>query len=384
MRDILRLTEVDQVPPREIAIRLAEDPGTVATRAMRARRALSSAYLLQHVGIGGHRLPPGRGCDDTQAHIVSFLRGTAGSRRRARIEEHLATCAACRAECADLRRINGHLRSVAFAALAAVRTAGEAAWSHLAAVAAASAAPLAATGVLTATTLGPVVIVPPPSSVPAPPAVVEEAPLPPPLTGALHLPMGVAAEAAHPLVVGDTARDAPVPALDADTSVGRRLRRVTAAPAGPTIVEDVTVLPSVPTVAPPAAEDAAAEPATEPDSDISPSVAAGASPDPVTDTAVAVAPMAPPAEPSDDVAVATPEPPPPTTAAPPPEVAVTDPPALAPASSDDGGAATTVSRKGAPGKAAPADDGGGDSEDADVVTPARRGPTDVGRPLDAP
>ena len=37
MRDILRLAEVDQLPQQEIATRLAEDPGTVATRAMRAR-----------------------------------------------------------------------------------------------------------------------------------------------------------------------------------------------------------------------------------------------------------------------------------------------------------------------------------------------------------
>ncbi len=383
MRDILRLTEVDQVPPREIATRLAEDPGTVATRAMRARRALSSAYLLQHVGIGGHRPQPGRGCHDTQAHIASFLRGTAGSRRRARIEEHLATCAACRAECADLRRINGHLRSVAFAALAAVRTAGEAAWSHLAAAAAASAAPLAATGVLTATTLGPVVIVPPPSTVPAPPAVVEEAPLPLALTGALHLPMGVAAEPAHPPLVEDSGRDASVPALDADTSIGRRPATVTAVPAGPMIAEAVTVLPSVPTGAPPAAEDAAAEPAPEPGSDVSPSAVAGPSTD-ATEAAGDDAPTVPPAEPSDDAAVAPPEPPPPTTAAPPPEVAVTDPPALAPAPSDDDGAATTVPRKAGPGKAAPADDEGGDSDDADVVTPARRVPADVVRPLDAP
>ena len=166
MRDILRLTEVDQLPQREIATRLAADPGTVATRAMRARRALGSAYLLQHVGIGGHRLPPGTGCQDTRSHIASFVRGTTGSRRRARIEEHLATCAACRAECADLRRINGHLRSIAFAVLAAVRTAGEAAWSHLAAVAASSAAPLAAAGVVTATALAPVMVAPPPSTVP--------------------------------------------------------------------------------------------------------------------------------------------------------------------------------------------------------------------------
>ena len=100
MRVILRLTEVDQLPQQEIATRLDADPGTVATRAMRARRALGSAYLRQHVGIGGHRLRPGRGCEDTQAHIASFLRGTAGARRRGRIEEHLV----------DVRRVPRRVR----------------------------------------------------------------------------------------------------------------------------------------------------------------------------------------------------------------------------------------------------------------------------------
>jgi DNA polymerase-3 subunit gamma/tau len=152
------------------------------------------------------------------------------------------------------------------------------------------------------------------------------------------------------------------------------------------IAEAVTVLSSVPTVAPAAPDDAAAAPATEPDSDVTASVDAGPSPD-ATDATAAVAPTVPPAEPSDGAAVAPPEPPPPpppTTAASPPEVAVTDPPALAPAPSDDSAEATSVSRKRGAGKAAPADDEGGDTRDADVVTPAGRGPTDVGRPVDAP
>src|SRR6185503_18291797 len=127
-----------------------------------------------HVGIGGRRHQAGRGCADTQAHIASFLRGTAGARRRRRIEEHLVACAACRAEFADLRQINGHLRSMTFAVLAALRTAGETAWSHLSAAVAASAAPLAATGVITATTFAPVVVTPP---LAAPPAVVADTPL---------------------------------------------------------------------------------------------------------------------------------------------------------------------------------------------------------------
>ncbi len=395
MRDILRLTEVDQLPPLEIATRLAEDPGTVATRAMRARRALGSAYLRQHIGIGGHRHQLGDGCGDTQAHIASFLRGTAGSRRRARIEEHLATCAACRAECADLRQINGHLRSVAFAILAAMRTAGEAAWSHVAAAAVASAAPLAATGVITATALAPVVIVPPAGREPAAPAVVEEVSLPPALGADVHLPMGLAAESVHPPVAADPGADAPVLPMDIVRSVDERPSTVPRpAPAAQVIVEDVTMPPPAPVVAAPEA-DPAAPPAAAADSAGSPSSDGGSSTGATADVAT-VAAATPAAEPAGVAVVAvptsppptspptTPPPPPATTIAPAPQVPVTDPPVLAAPTRDDGGAPTTVPRtKGGPGKAVPTDDEGGDPGKTGVI-PAGRVPINIVRPVDAP
>ena len=378
MRDILRLTEVDQLPQREIATRLAEDPGTVATRAMRARRALGSAYLRQHVGIGGHRLAPNTGCQDTQSHIASFLRGTTGSRRRARIEEHLATCAACRAECADLRRINGHLRSIASAVLATVRTAGEAAWDHVAAVAAASAAPLAAAGVVTATALAPVMVAPPPSTVPAPPVVVEEAPMRP----ELHLPTGLATAPAHPPAAPDTADGAPVAVTDIVEGVTGRSTGVASAPVGPTMAEEVTVLPPV-TIAAAPVEDAAAPPTSEPDPAGSPSPAAEPSTDATIDatSVTADAPVAQPAESSGGAEAATPESTPPETTSPAPEVPITDPPAVAPPpTSADGGGATTVPHKPGP-KAAPTDDEGGDPVTTIVVTLNPKADSHANRPV---
>ena len=382
MRDILRLTEVDQLPQQEIATRLAADPGTVATRALRARRALGSAYLRQHVGIGGHRLPPGSGCQDTRSHIASFLRGTTGSRRRGRIEEHLATCAGCRAECADLRRINGHLRSIAVAVLAAVRTAGEAAWDHVAAVAAASAAPLAAAGVVTATALAPVMVAPPPpSTMPAPPAVVAAAPMRPDP----HLPTGLATEPAHPPAVDDAAASAPVAVTVIVEGVTGRSTGVTSAPAGPAMAEQVTVLPPVTIAAAPLVEDAAAPPTSElePDPAGSPSPDAEPSSDATVDatSVTADAPTAQPAESSGGAEAAPPESTPPVTAAPATEVPVTDPPAVAPPpTSDDGGGATTVPHKQGP-KAAPTDDEGGSPVTTSVVTLIPKADPHANRPV---
>jgi RNA polymerase sigma factor (sigma-70 family) len=390
MRDILRLTEVDQLPQREIATRLAEDPGTVATRAMRARRALGSAYLRQHVGIGGHRRQPDRGCQDIQAHIASFLRGTAGSRRRTRIEEHLATCDACRAECADLRQINGHLRSVAVAVLAAVRTAGEAAWSQLSAVAAASAAPIAATGVVTAAALAPLVIAPPPPTVPAPPVVEDVTPRRPVSTSEPHLPFGWASSTTT-LVVQDTATPIPLTAIVG--GIGRP-PTATSVPASRGLVEDVTVLPPVPTTVAPAVDDTAVPPAPESDPAGSPPT----DPGPSTDAPVNAAPVTadattvPSVRPAPLVAVTPPEPTPSVTATPPTEPTATDPPALVPTASDDGGAATTVPHNEGKGKGkgqSQDDEGGdpgaatGDADSQPVVTFGPRGGNEGKRPVDA-
>jgi RNA polymerase sigma factor (sigma-70 family) len=368
MRDILRLTEVDQLPQQEIATRLDEDPGTVATRAMRARRALGSAYLRQHVGIGGRRHRPCRGCDDTQAHIASFLRGTAGARRRARIEEHLMACAECRAEFADLRQINGHLRSITFAVLAALRAAGETAWSHLSAVVAASAAPLAATGVITATTLAPVVLTPPP---PAPPAVVVDAPVRAEV--ALHLPPGVGPAPALPHEAHTTVTTVLHPAIDARAGGDREPS--TGASAPPVIAEDVTVLPPVPDVTPPDAEVAAAP---APDADPAVGPAAGASPSaPTVETPIGSAPPPPSAtaeEPPPAAEVPAPEPTPAPTSAPaalaPATVPPPPPPPSEPPASDDGGAATTVQRKDP--KGVPKDVDGGAAEPPHVGKPGPR------------
>jgi len=381
MRDILRLTEVDQLPQREIATRLAEDPGTVATRAMRARRALGSAYLREHVGIGGHRRPADLDCHETRAHIASFLRGTCGSRRRARIEEHLATCDACRSDCADLRQINGHLRSVAVAVLAAVRTAGEAAWSQISAVATATAVPLAATGVVTATALAPVVIAPaPPPSAAVPPAVVESAPMRPAPTIDLHLPPNLPG----PPTTRAVAADAPRPRLATVVveAIGRA-PTTTSEPADPGLVEDVTVLPPVATTVAAPVDDAVAPPASEPDPALSPPVDATPSTDPpvkampvaVGASAVTSAQLVPVTE------APAPSPTAVVTAAPPPEPPPTDPPAIVPPTSDDGGAPTTVPHDQSRGNGGPKGDEDGDAGETRTPPQGPKAPPPANRPV---
>ncbi len=184
MRQILGLTEVDQLSRREVAQRLNAAPDAVAVRAMRARRALGSAYLEQHRASSDDHDHARRACRDTRANLVGYLRGTVGRGRRARVEAHLETCAECVVEHAELERINEHLRSTAGPALLIwLRALTASARDTFAGLLAA--APASAAAIVAAASMG--IAVPPPtatqltspslrSAVARPPASLEVAP----------------------------------------------------------------------------------------------------------------------------------------------------------------------------------------------------------------
>jgi RNA polymerase sigma factor (sigma-70 family) len=152
MRFILFLTEIDQLPQPDVAAQLDSEPATVATRAMRARRALGSAYLAQHCAVTSDNGRQPSACRETRSDLVGYLRGGVGARRRERVEDHLAGCEDCRAEHAHLGRLNGHLRAAAGpSVLACLRTLANSARGAVSAVVNAITVPLATTSVIAAT-----------------------------------------------------------------------------------------------------------------------------------------------------------------------------------------------------------------------------------------
>jgi RNA polymerase sigma factor (sigma-70 family) len=193
VRHILLLTEVDQLPQSQVAARLEADPGTVAVRAMRARRALGSAYLDQHRAVNAHGGLRRRACSETQTNLVAYVRGTLGSRRRVRTEAHLRACSDCRAQHDELQRLNTRLRTVGgWSLLAWIRTIVEATRS---AIAGAVATAPAATTILAAAGMS-LVVAPAPAAVPTSASHRERA-----LTSSTAASVGMPAAAQLPLVV---------------------------------------------------------------------------------------------------------------------------------------------------------------------------------------
>ena len=153
MRDVLWLTEVDDQPPQVVVARSGTDPRAIAVKAMRARRALGSAYLSEHVAIVSPQTSVDRTCADARPYLAGVVRDTVGIRRRRRVEEHLQDCEACTGAHAALRRLNRHLRSTVAPAsvLAAIK-------EHVLAWLTASTTPIAAGAVVAASVVAPVTV----------------------------------------------------------------------------------------------------------------------------------------------------------------------------------------------------------------------------------
>ncbi len=103
----LWLTEVEQRPTRELSERMNLSPNAAAALAHRARQAFAVAYLAEHVGAVA-----GTECIRSAPLLAGYVRGQLGSESTLEIERHLVRCTTCAKAAAELRDMNGSLRSL--------------------------------------------------------------------------------------------------------------------------------------------------------------------------------------------------------------------------------------------------------------------------------
>ncbi|MGH9154315.1 MAG: sigma-70 family RNA polymerase sigma factor [Acidimicrobiales bacterium] len=104
-RSVLWLTEVEDIPPREAAGMLGMSPNGVAQLAVRARAGLRERFLQAHLG-DGEVLPA---CRSTVDRLGAYVAGGLAPREVAKVDQHLAGCAACTGRQAQLAEIGPSL-----------------------------------------------------------------------------------------------------------------------------------------------------------------------------------------------------------------------------------------------------------------------------------
>lgn len=112
LREVLWRTEVDELSPTELADGDGGSPHAVAMMALRARRALGSAYLNQHLVAERQQREISSECRDARPHLANYVRGALSERRRRRVRQHLDECSACEEARQGLGRMNRHLKAV--------------------------------------------------------------------------------------------------------------------------------------------------------------------------------------------------------------------------------------------------------------------------------
>lgn len=107
-QEVLWYTEVEGLPPREVAKLIGTNARNVSALASRAREELRSAWVEEHVN---RELTDGD-CRLTLTHLQRYQRGklTAGLRRD--VEGHLAQCESCTNAAAEYSILNRHLALV--------------------------------------------------------------------------------------------------------------------------------------------------------------------------------------------------------------------------------------------------------------------------------
>jgi len=122
-RSVLWLTEVEEIPAREVAELLGLSPNGVAQLAVRARAALRQRYLQAHLRQNEVR----KVCRDTVSRLGAYAMGGLAPRDLSKVDQHLAGCEDCRSRLVQLQEVTPSLhRSVlplpaALAALSAAK-----------------------------------------------------------------------------------------------------------------------------------------------------------------------------------------------------------------------------------------------------------------------
>ena len=93
LREVLWRTEVDDASPTEIAEQRSATPHAMAMMALRARQALGTAYLREHLTAESVHRDVSPACREARPQLADFVRGNVGIRRRRRVAAHLETCA---------------------------------------------------------------------------------------------------------------------------------------------------------------------------------------------------------------------------------------------------------------------------------------------------
>ena len=106
-RSVLWLTEVEGVATKDAADQLGMSANGTAQLAVRARAGLRERYLQAHVR--NHARPE---CRFTYEHLGAYVGGGISPRDLAKVDQHLAGCADCRARKEEIEELGSTLRRI--------------------------------------------------------------------------------------------------------------------------------------------------------------------------------------------------------------------------------------------------------------------------------
>ncbi|MGP0224584.1 MULTISPECIES: sigma-70 family RNA polymerase sigma factor [unclassified Paenarthrobacter] len=104
---VLWYLDVERMKPAAVAPILGLSPNAVSALALRAREGLRRQYLQAHVAEH-----PDKGCADFASKLGSYLRGGLSSGAERKVREHLNGCTGCTVALAELKDVQGTMRSV--------------------------------------------------------------------------------------------------------------------------------------------------------------------------------------------------------------------------------------------------------------------------------
>ncbi|MEZ0067770.1 RNA polymerase sigma factor (sigma-70 family) [Streptacidiphilus sp. MAP12-20] len=106
-RLLLWHTEVEQEPPREVALLLGKTANATAVQAHRARERLATAFLQAHISDRQET-----DCEQYAKKLGGFARGQLGKRASTEVRAHLQDCDHCSAAYLELVDLNHSLREL--------------------------------------------------------------------------------------------------------------------------------------------------------------------------------------------------------------------------------------------------------------------------------
>jgi RNA polymerase sigma factor (sigma-70 family) len=104
-QEVLWYTEVEALPPREVAPLLGMSPNAVAALAARAREGLRASWIRTHLPT----LPEDSECHWAIEHLGVALRKRLATSARRRVDAHLAECDGCLLVAGEAAKANTHI-----------------------------------------------------------------------------------------------------------------------------------------------------------------------------------------------------------------------------------------------------------------------------------